>query len=253
MRRGLCATGVLALWTAVGPAAALDVCVEGSYPPFSEVTADGKLRGFDIDIAGALCEELGEACTCRLTRWERMTPALTADVCDAIVASMSDTDQRRQAIDFTEPYYRSAVRFVGPAGAATGDAPEALTGKVVGVQRDTVNQVFMERHYPAVALRLYGNQEHVLLDLTLGRLDAVLGEAAQLDAGFLATPAGEGFGFIGPGYFDPEVQGRGAAIGVRKQDTALRERLNAAIAGIRADGRYQAIARRYFDVDIYGE
>ena len=121
------------------------------------------------------------------------------------------------------------------------------------MQRDTVNQVFMERHYPAVALRLYGNQEHVLLDLTLGRLDAVLGEAAQLDAGFLATPAGEGFGFIGPGYFDPEVQGRGAAIGVRKQDTALRERLNAAIAGIRADGRYQAIARRYFDVDIYGE
>ena len=87
----------------------------------------------------------------------------------------------------------------------------------------------------------------------LGRLDAVLGEAVQLDAGFLKTPAGDGFAFFGAGHFDPEIQGRGAAIGVRKEDADLRDRLSAAIAAIRADGRYDAIAGRYFDVDIYGE
>ena len=252
MRRLLGTAAVLSV-LAASPAAALDVCVEGAYPPFSEVTADGTIVGFDIDIAAALCEEIGETCTFRLTRWERMIPALTGDVCDAIVASMSDTDERRRLIDFTERYYRSPVRFVGPAGAAGDDSPGALADRVVGVQRDTVNQQFMERHYPATDLRLYGNQEHVLIDLGLGRLDAVLGEAVQLDAGFLKTPAGDGFAFFGAGHFDPEIQGRGAAIGVRKQDADLRDRLSAAIAAIRADGRYDAIAGRYFDVDIYGE
>jgi ABC-type amino acid transport substrate-binding protein len=251
--RGLLGTAAILSVLAVTPGAALDVCVEGAYPPFSEVVADGTVVGFDVDIAAALCEEIGETCAWRLTRWERMIPALNEDACDAIVASMSDTDERRRSIDFTERYYRSPVRFVGPAGAAGDDSPEAVAGMVVGVQRGTINQLFMERHYPATDLRLYGNQEHVLMDLRLGRLDAVLGEAVQLHSGFLKTAAGDGFDFFGAERFDAEIQGRGAAIGVRKQDAALRDRLSAAIAAIRADGRYQAIAGRYFDVDIYGE
>lgn len=258
MRRivGVAVAAAVGLAVSVGlaaPVRALEVCVEGAYPPFSQVTAEGTVAGFDVDIADALCAEIGETCTFRLTRWERMIPALTGDVCDAIVSSMSDTDARRQEIDFTVPYYRSPVRFVGPDGAAADDSAGGMAARVVGVQRGTVNESFMEAHYPGTALRLYGNQEHVLLDLTLGRLDAVLGEAVQLDAGFLATPAGEGYGFFGVPHFDPAIQGRGAAIGVRKGEDALRDRLSAAILALRADGRYQAIERRYFDVDIYGE
>ncbi len=188
-----------------------------------------------------------------LTSWDRMIPALTGGACDAIVASMSDTAERRREIDFTERYYKAPVRFVARIGTEAGDAPEAMAAKVVGVQRGTINQAFMRAHYPATPLRLYGNQEHVLLDLTLGRLDAVLGEAVQLQAGFLETPAGEGFAFFGGEHFDTAIQGDGAAIGVRKGDAALRDRLSGAIAAIRSDGTYDAIAGRYFDFDIYGE
>ncbi len=123
---------------------------------------------------------------------------------------------------------------------------------MVGVQRGTINQTYMRAHYPATALKLYGNQEHVLLDLTLGRLDAVLGETLQLEAGFLDTPAGEGFAFFGAPHFDPAIQGEGAAIGVRKTDEALRDRFSAAIAAIRSDGSYQAISEHWFGADIYG-
>lgn len=252
MRRPYRLAALLTLGLA-GPAAALDICVEGAYPPFSEVTADGTVKGFDIDVASALCAELGEACVFKLTRWERMIPALTGDVCDAIVASMSDTDARRRLIDFTEPYYRSPVRFVAAAGTQGSDDPAALAGKVVGVQRGTINETYMEAHYPATPLKLYGNQEHVLMDLDLGRLDAVLGEALQLEAGFLDTPAGAGFAFFGSARYDPAIQGRGAAIGLRKDDPDLRDRLNAGLAAIRADGRYQTIARRYFDTDLLAE
>jgi polar amino acid transport system substrate-binding protein/arginine/ornithine transport system substrate-binding protein len=236
-----------------GPGLALGVCVEGAYPPFSDRTAAGELVGFDIDIANALCAELGEECEFVQVRWQGIIPALIDGRCDAIISSMSDTAERRERIDFSARYYKAPVQFVAAAGSELSDAPEALAGKAVGVQRDTVNQVFMQVHYPAARLKLYGNQEHVLLDLTLGRLDAVLGEAVQLDAGFLETPAGEGFAFVGKGHFDPAIQGEGAAIGVRKEDTALRDRFTAAIAALRADGRYQAIAERYFDIDIYGE
>ena len=121
------------------------------------------------------------------------------------------------------------------------------------MQRGTVNQILHGAHYPATPLKLYGNQEHVLLDLTLGRLDAVLGEAAQLDVGFLKTPAGQGYAFFGASHFDPAIQGEGAAIGVRKEDTALRDRFSAAIGAIRDDGTYDEIAGKYFDFDIYGE
>ncbi len=234
------------------PAAALGICVEGAYPPFSEVMADGEIVGFDIDIAQALCTEMGEECTLVRTDWGRMIPSLIAGDCDAIVASMSDTPARRLSIDFSAPYYRAPIRFVSAADSGLSDSPDGLAGKSVGVQRGTVNQYFMMAHYPAAVLRLYGTQEHVLLDLTLGRLDAVVGEAVQLDTGFLKTPAGEGFAFFGSEHFDPAIQGNGAAIGVRKEDTALRDRFSAAIAALRADGRYEAIAESYFDYDIYG-
>ena len=243
---------LLVLLTGI-PASAMGICVEGAYPPFSEVEADGTIVGFDIDIANALCTEIGETCTPVKVAWADMIPALVGGRCDAIVASMSDTAERRKLIDFTVRYYKVPVRFVGAAGSGLSDAPDALAGKIVGVQRGTINQTFMTAHYPATPLRLYGNQEHVLLDLTLGRLDAVLGEAVQLDAGFLKTPAGDGFVFFGGDHFDPAIQGEGAAIGVRKDDAALRDRLSAAIGAIRADGTYDKIAGRYFDVDIYGD
>ncbi len=244
-------TVLLALGLA-GPAAALGICVEGDYPPFSEVKDDGTIVGFDIDIAGALCAAMDETCDLVRTRWEQMIPTLTSGRCDAIVASMSDTTERRQQIDFSDVYYKTPVRFVAAEGADLQDTPETLAGKVVGVQRGTTNETFMDAHYPQTTLRLYGNQEHVLLDLTLGRLDAVLGEQRQLDTGFLETPAGTGFAFFGEGHFDPAIQGEGAAIGVRKEDTALRDRFSAAIAEIRADGTYAGISARWFGEDIYG-
>ena len=246
------ALAVIIAVAAAAPAVALGVCVEGTYPPFSETRPDGTITGFDIDIANALCARIGESCDFVRTDWARMIPSLVAGRCDAIVASMSDTPERRAYIDFTDRYYRAPVRFVGPAAAGLGDSPEAMASLVVGVQRGTVNQAFMTAHYPGTPLKLYGNQEHVLLDLTLGRLDAVLGEAPQLDAGVLKTPAGQGYAFFGGGHFDPAIQGTGAAVGVRKEDTGLRDRLSAAIAAIRADGTYATIEARYFDFDIYG-
>lgn len=250
--RFLLGFGAAVALMAAHPVAALDICVEGAYPPFSQVLEDGAMVGFDIDMANALCARIGESCDLVRTNWDRMIPTLLDGGCDAIVASMSSTEPRKRLIDFTAPYYRSPGRFVARDGAGLADTPDGLAGKTIGVQLGTVNQFFVQAHYPEAALRVYVTQEHVLMDLEAGRLDAVFGEAAQLEAGFLETSAGEGFAFFGGEHFDPAIQGAGAAIGVRKDEPALRDALSSAIASIRADGSYQEIAAKYFDFDIYG-
>ncbi len=237
-----------------GQAAAADlrICVEGAYPPFSEVTASGELVGFDIDIATALCDEMGSACELVQTEWDGIIPALLERKCDAIIASMSITPDRQKVIDFTQKYYQTPARFVGAADAGLTDTPEGLADKTVGVQRGTIHQDFMESEFADVELKLYGTQDEAYLDLQAGRIDAIMADSIAMDDGFLKTENGKGFAFFGQSYSIPEYHGEGAGIGLRKEDDDLEARFNAAIEAIRANGVYQTIQETYFDFDIYG-
>ncbi len=238
---------------AAAPAMAMNICVEGAYPPFSETTPEGTVVGFDIDIANALCKQIGETCTMVKVDWDGIIPALLEKKCDAIVASMSITEERKKVIDFTTKYYQTPAIFVAKEGTDLVDTKEGMAGKTVGVQRGTIHQVYMETYYPDTQLQLYGSQDEMTLDLTAGRLDAVMADSIALTNGFTKTPAGAGYAPFGTPKLDPAIHGVGAGIGVRKEDTALRDKLSAAIAKIREDGEYKAIEAKYFDIDIYGE
>jgi len=226
--------------------------VEGAYPPFSSVAADGKLQGFDIDIAYALCEQLKAECVLVTQDFDGLIPALLSKKFDAIIASMSITEERKKKVDFTEKYYQTPARFVAPANTDLTFTPEGLAGKVVGVQRGTIHQAFMEGEFPETTLQTYGTQDEMVLDLSSGRLDAVMADSVALDLGFLKTPGGADYAFFGEPYSIPKYHGEGAGIGVRKEDTALRDKLSAAIDAIRASGEYETIEKKYFDYDVYG-
>jgi polar amino acid transport system substrate-binding protein/arginine/ornithine transport system substrate-binding protein len=252
MKRIISAAIAATSLAAAGSVHAMDICVEGAYPPFSETSPDGSIVGFDIDIANALCAEIGQECNMVKTDWDGIIPALLEGKCDAIIASMSITPERQEVIDFTNKYYQTPAMFVAAADAGFEDTPEAMAGKVVGVQRGSIHQGFMEGEFPDVELRLYGTQDEAHLDLAAGRLDAVMADTIAIEDGFLKTPAGEGYAFFGQSYSIPKYHGPGAGIGVRKGEDELRESLNAAIEAIRASGQYDGIAETYFDFDIYG-
>jgi arginine/ornithine transport system substrate-binding protein len=249
------AAGVLAL-TGAGQAQErekLRIGVEGAYPPFSSVTPEGELVGFDIDIAKALCDEMQVECTLVQQDWDGIIPALLARKYDAIVASMSITEERKQKVDFTKKYYQTPARFVAKKGSGVEITPEGLEGKKVGVQRATIHDSFLTDNYgDTVEIVRYGTQDEANLDLVAGRVDLLLANPIALRDGLLNTPEGADFEFVGPSFSDPKWFGEGAGIAIRKGDTELQEKLNLAIDEIRANGTWDRIAQKYFDFDVYG-
>ena len=245
----------LLILSLAGSAAAetLRIATDGDYPPFSMRNAEGELVGFDIDIAKALCAEMQVECSLSQQAWDGMIPGLLAKKFDVIIASMSITEDRKRHVAFTDKYWSAVSRFVGQEGKFTSDTPEALEDKVIGVLGGSIQDAYVTALYTDSDIRRYGNQEEVYLDLTAGRLDATLVAGFQADLNFLSQPEGKGFAFFGAGHTDPKYFGVGVGIALRKEDAALVERLNAAIAAIRKNGTYQAINAKYTTVDIYGE
>ncbi|SNT75861.1 transporter substrate-binding domain-containing protein [Paracoccus seriniphilus] len=254
MKQKIVATAFAAMTLMGGMASAevLRIGVEGAYPPFSQKEADGTLTGFDIDIALALCAQMDRECELVEQEWDGMIPALIARKYDAIVASLSITEDRKKQVDFSEKYYFTPSRFIAKEGADFELTPEGTKGLKIGVLRGTTLQCHVEKAFPDADLRLYNTQEDVFADLATGRLDLQLNNTLGAMDGFLNTEQGEGFAFYGDDVDDPECLGEGMGIAVRKGDP-LADEFSAAIRAIREDGTYAGINDKYFDVDIYGK
>jgi arginine/ornithine transport system substrate-binding protein len=234
----------------------LKIGVEGAYPPFSEIGTDGKLKGFDIDIANAICERMKVTCTMVQAEFDALIPALRAKKIDAIVASMSITPERKKSVDFSDKYYQTPARVIAKVttqdSAKLDVSPEGLKGKKIGVQRTTIHDRFATATFKGATIVRYAKQDEVFLELASNRIDATLMDSVAADVGFLKTPAGKGYAFVGPVYTDPAFFGDGAGIAVRKGDDVLRKKINDAIAAMRADGSYDKLQKKYFDFDVYG-
>ena len=229
------------------------VGVEGAYPPFSSVGADGKIVGFDIDIANALCAQMKAQCTLVQQEFDAMIPALQAKKIDVIVASMSATPERLKVVDFSDKYYNTPNRLIVKAGVAIDGTPASLKGKKIGVQRSTINDRFATAKFGGATIVRYTKQDEVFLDLAAGRIDATLVDAVAGDVGFLKLPAGKGYAFTGPVYDDAAYFGTGVGVALRKGEAPLRDQLNAAIKAIRGNGVYKTLQAKYFDFDVYGK
>ncbi len=230
------------------------VGVEGAYPPFSFVTPDGKLDGFDIDIAKAVVKAAGAKIVLVAQDWDGIIPALLARKYDCIVASMSITDERKKKVAFTHKYYQTPAKFVVRKGTMKEFSRTALKGKSVGVQRATIHDKYLTDNYGnEVKVKRYGSQDEVYLDIQAGRIDLFLADSVAASEGFLNKPEGKDFEFIGPDLTDPKWFGEGAGIACRKQDKDLVNLLNAAIDKIRANGTYKKIQDKYFNFNVYGD
>jgi lysine-arginine-ornithine-binding protein len=245
------ATQAQAAKTSSAAAQPLQIAVEGEYPPFNDTDKKGRLVGFDVDVAKALCKALNASCVLVKQRWDRMIPDLVAGKYDLVVSSMSITNERRQKIDFTNPYYQTPAKFVAKKGTSLTISPAGLKGQRIGVQRATNHEQYLNSLYGGkVELVRFDTLPKAEAALAAGKVDLVFADAMGLSQGFLRSKAGSGYEFIGPDIRDAAYFGQGIGIGVRKGQDGLVSQLNTALANIYADGTYRQIEQRYFSFQI---
>ena len=233
-------------------AESLRLGTEGAYPPFNYTTADGKIEGFDVEIGLELCKRIGADCEVVGQDWDGIIPGLLAKKYDFIIASMFITEERKKKVSFTDPYYMAAMTHVVPKESKiTEFTAESMKGKVIGAQSATTQADFAAKVYPDAELKLYPTQDEANLDMTAGRLDVMVGDMLPLLDFLEKTDGGKCCKIAGDPITDPKFVGEGVGIAVRQEDNDLRERLNKALAEIRADGTYQKINDKYFSIDVY--
>lgn len=178
----------------------ITIATEGAYEPWNFTGPDGKLVGFEIDLANDLCARMKIKCKIVAQDWDGLIPALNAKKFDAIMASMIVTEKRLAVISFSEPYAPTAAAIMveksGPLANLPGTGTtvdlagdkakveqelqplrDALKGKAVGAQVSTANVAFLDTYFKGVVdPREYKTVEQHDLDLQAGRIDAVVAQ-----------------------------------------------------------------------------
>ncbi|HQY44138.1 MAG TPA: transporter substrate-binding domain-containing protein [Paracoccaceae bacterium] len=224
------------------------------YPPFASPDAAGNWVGWEVDIINAVCKAAEMECAITPVAWEGIIPSLTGGQIDAIMASMSITEERMQTIDFSDKYYNTPTVVVATKGAGILPTAEGLAGKIIGVQVSTVHESYAQAHFAesVAEIKTYQTTDEGFQDLAAGRIDASQADSIAIDA-FMATDAGKACcEVVGAVADDPAILGAGVGVGLRKGEDDLKAKFNAGIAKILEDGTYEAIGKNYFASSIYG-
>lgn len=215
------------------------------YEPFEYTTPDGKLTGFEVDLARAMCQELNARCELVVQAWDGMIPGLLARKFDAIMSSMSITPERAERVLFSEPYYITPGGWFARTDFNTDVTDKAaMKGKVVGVQRGTTMDTFVtEELSGVVSVKRYTTADDMVLDLEGQRLDVVF---VDYPVGEQTVMSRDGFKEVG----EPVKLGEGVAVAMRKRDKELAENINKALRTLKEDGTYDTIMEKYFSYNI---
>ena len=219
------------------------------YPPFTEKQANGEWKGFEVDLIHKLCSEMKAECEIKEVAWDGIIPSLLAQKVDVIFSSMSVTEEREKQIAFTTPYYDSPIGVVGPGGTTVKKFPDDLKGKIIGVQAATVSAAYLKAYVEKTAnVKYYDTQDSVNADLVAGRLDLQMADGTTM-AAFLDTPEAKDLVYIGNVPYDP-LFGKGVGAGLRKDDTALKAKLDKAIHTLLASKDYDDLSQNYFGTSV---
>jgi polar amino acid transport system substrate-binding protein len=225
-----------------------------AYPPFFTKDASGTWVGWEVELMDAVCAEMKETCSIVDMSWDGLIPGLEAKKFDVIWSSMSITDERKKTINFTNKYYNTPSKLIGAKDGTTGASPDDVAGRTIGIQVSTIQSDYYKKYFADKASEnTYTTLDEAFQDLSAGRIEYVFGDSIPLSE-FLKSDFGkdccEDKGNVKD---DPAILGSGIGGGLRKEDQALLEKLNAAISAVRANGKYAEISKKYFDFDPYGE
>jgi polar amino acid transport system substrate-binding protein len=226
----------------------LTIGMEIGYPPMEYLAADGKTPiGFDVSMAKALGEKLGLEVKFVDTAWDGIFAGVSTGKYDCIISSVTVTEERQRAHNFTKPYIGNAQAMVLLKGSAIrARRPEELGGLGVAYQAETTSDIYMAR-LADQGLRFtpyeYDKVMNCFDELRLGRVDAIVCDS--LVAVDYIAPADTPFEIVWQGPADEVF-----AICLKKGNNALTEALDRALDELFADGTILRLSRETFKMDL---
>jgi polar amino acid transport system substrate-binding protein len=224
------------------------------FPPFNALDGEGRLSGFHVDLARAICAELdlSEQCQIQALPWAELPEALATGQGEAIIAGIGITAETRRRYAFSRPYLQLPARFI-MARATAVDEPlvERLAGKSVGVAAGSVHERILRELFPEVRVVTYSRAEWMLGDLKDGKTDAVFGDGMRLSFWIAGSASNRCCRFVGGPYLLPAWLGTGMAIAARPDDEKLVAAFDYALREINANGVFGELYLRYFPISYF--
>lgn len=229
----------------------LRIAVEGNFPPFNYLDANSQLQGFDVEIAQALCASMQVQCEMVVQDWDQMIVGLVAEEYDAIISSMSMSAERREKAAFTQRYYDSPSNFITAKNAELSSfTPQDLSGRKLGVTLSTSQLAFAQDHYADSEIVVFNSSPELYEGLANGEVEVILEDKLAAFDWLSNTKAGQCCEFRGEDIKEATYFGDGAGIAVRKDDSHLLRKLDAALDAVTEDGTYNMINAKYFPFSI---
>ena len=225
----------------VQKAGEISFAMSGGYPPFNYYDEKNELVGFDVDVSNEVAKRLGVEFRPVTTDWSGIIEGLRSGVYDGILGSMAVTDERKEKVDFSVPYYYSGAQLVVKENSPYKD-PVDLKGKVIGVVTGTTFESDGEK-LGAGEIKLYKDDNQTLMEVNSGVVDAVI------------TDRVVGVNAINSGKFQIELLGNplrseDIAVAFRQSDDSLREAVDKILNEMHEDGTLKQLSEKWLQADI---
>jgi len=226
---------------------------EVDYPPFDYAGTDGNPTGFNVDLARQICDELKIPCTVQMRRFDTLIESLNDGRGDAAVASIAVTAQTRQSVDFSDPYYRPAARFVALRKAAlTGPIlPDRIEGKKIAVVEGTAHDEYARLLFTQADVRRYASIDLARDALRNGEVDLLFADAFGSAFWLNGADSQNCCVFVDGPVLESKLFGEGVGIAVKRGNDTLRQAFNWALFRLWEKGKFAELWLRYFPVNPY--
>jgi len=224
------------------------------FPPFNFLDASGRLSGFHVDLARAICTELGLADRCQIQAmpWGELGPAMQKGDGEAIIAGVAITAENRQLYAFSRPYLIFPARFVTTNARALAEPLYAkLKGMKIGVVAGSAHERMLRASFRDVQAVTHATQDEMTAALKGGTIDAAFGDGMRLGFWLASADAANCCRFSGGPYIAPEFFGNGLAIASPKDRPDLAAAFDYALQAISVKGTFGELYLRYFPVSFF--
>lgn len=231
MNKLILSAAAIALMAGAASADTIRMGTEGAYPPYNFIDDDGEVAGFEREVGDKLCEIAELECEWVTNEWDTIIPNLVSGNYDTIIAGMSITAERDEVIDFTQDYYPPTA-----SAYAALSADVDLEGGVIAGQTSTIQAGYVAE--TGATLVEYATLDDTIAAVQNGEVDAVFADKDAL----VPFVEENGFMFVG----EDVPLGGGIGLGLRESDTELKDKFNAAIDVMKADGSLNELLIKYF-------